>query len=201
MYLFHRYQAEATAKVLISSRPFGCPANTRETFKRYTGITFDPLSPAEAASAMTLGLVFNPERAARLVAHHALQSSIPALDTVIDQVINATIRSLPKSGYQGAIQQVVNNQVIKQLITLAANRSAQDQVRAIALLKLKEIKQWLATTTPADSDWKAHYQFVHLQISSFEDKPDDVLPFTPLSVPDGAPLERKRKSGWRNIRA
>ncbi len=34
--------------------------NPRETFKRYTGVTFDPLSPAEAAAGMTLGMILHP---------------------------------------------------------------------------------------------------------------------------------------------
>ncbi|HEX6429842.1 MAG TPA: zinc-dependent metalloprotease [Niastella sp.] len=238
MYLFHRYQVEATAKVLagdnytyalrgdgqvpntivpaaeqwkalsallaaitpsalalpqqvialIPPRPYGYQPNPRETFKRYTGITFDPLSPAEAAAGMTLGMILHPERAARLVAQHALNADLPSLDKVIDHIVNATFKTVQQSGYAGEIQRTVNNQVIKQLISLSVNKTAPDQVRAIATFKVKELQQWLSTAAGKDIDWKAHYLFAKTQIKGFEEKPDDITPFTPITMPNGAPL-------------
>ncbi|NII28120.1 DUF5117 domain-containing protein [Pseudoflavitalea sp. X16] len=238
MYLFHRYQAEATAKVLggvsytyalrgdgqtpnsivpakeqwraldallatlqpaslslppgvialIPPRPFGYAANPRETFKRYTGMTFDPLSPAEAVAAMTLGLILHPERAARIVGHHALYPGLPALDKVIDQVVNATWKATAQPGYAGEIQRVVNYQVLQQLMKLCANKNAAGQVRAIAALKIKELQQWMTSVPAKDIDWKAHYLFALTQIKSFEEKPDDLTLFAPLTAPDGAPI-------------
>jgi hypothetical protein len=238
MYLFHRYQAEATAKVLggvsytyalrgdgqvpniivpakeqwraldallatltpaslalppgvialIPPRPFGYAPNPRETFKRYTGMTFDPLSPAEATAAMTLGLILHPERAARIVGHHALHPELPALDKVIDQIINATWKATAQSGYAGEIQRVVNYQVLQQLMRLSVNKNAAGQVRAIAGLKIKELQQWIAAVPAKDVDWKAHYGFAITQIKSFEEKPDEFTLFTPLTAPDGAPI-------------
>ncbi|HBY62558.1 MAG TPA: peptidase, partial [Solibacterales bacterium] len=40
---------------------------SRESFRHRTGLTFDALGPAEAAAELTLSLLLNPERAARLV--------------------------------------------------------------------------------------------------------------------------------------
>lgn len=238
MYLFHRYQAEATAKVLggvkytyalrgdgqvpniivqakeqwraleallttltpaslalpakvialIPPRPFGYAPNPRETFKRYTGMTFDPLSPAEASAAMTLGLILHPERAARIVGHHALHPELPALDKVIDQVINATWKATVQLGYAGEIQRVVNNQVLQQLMKLSANKNAAAQVRAIASLKIKELQQWLAGVPAKDIDWKAHYLFALTQIKNYEEKPDEFASLPSLTAPDGAPI-------------
>jgi hypothetical protein len=241
MYLFHRYQTEATAKVLagddysyalrgdgqapniivpaveqwkalnallatitpsalalpqkvialIPPRPYGYPANPRETFKRYTGITFDPLSPAEAAAGMTLGMVLHPERAARLVAQHAVNAmnpELPSLDKVIDHIVDATFKAPQQSGYAGEIQRTVNSQVIKQLISLSVNKNAPDQVRAIATLKVKELQQWLGAAAGKDVDWRAHYLFAKTQIKDFEENPGEITPFTPITAPDGAPI-------------
>ena len=238
MYLFHRYQVEATAKVLagndytyalrgdgqvpntvvpateqwkalnallatitptalalpqqvialIPPRPYRYALNPRETFKRYTGITFDPLSPAEVAASMTLGMILHPERAARLVAQHAINTSLPSLDKVIDHIINATVKTPQQSGYAGEIQRIVNNQVIKQLISLSTNKSTPDQVRAVATFKINELQQWLGAAAAIDIDWRAHFLFAKTQIKSFEEKPGDITPFTPIAAPDGAPL-------------
>ncbi len=42
-----------------------------------TGVTFDPEGAAEAASAITLNLLFNPQRASRLVEYHARDAAQP----------------------------------------------------------------------------------------------------------------------------
>jgi len=173
---------------LIPPRPFGYAPNPRETFKRYTGMTFDPLSPAEAAANMTLGFILYPERAARIVGHHALHPEMPALEDVITHIINATWKAPHQTGYAGEIQRVVNYQVLLQLISLSVNKSAPLQVRAIAAIKVKELKQWIAAAPATDLSWKAHYQFAISQIKGFEEKPDEITPFTPLAAPDGAPI-------------
>jgi hypothetical protein len=238
MYLFHRYQVEATAKIvggvdytyalrgdgqvpntlvpareqwraldallatltpdalalpskvieLIPPRPYGYAANPREIFKRYTGMTFDPLSPTEAAANMTLGFILDPERAARLIAHHALHPELPALEDVITRVINATWKATRQTGYAAEIQRVVSYQMLLQLFSLSVNKEAPVQVRAIAAFKIKELKQWIAAAPAVELGWKAHYQFALAQIKTLEEKPDQITLFTPLPTPDGAPI-------------
>ena len=51
---------------LLPPRTPGLP-RTEESFPSDTGVTFDPVAVAESAADFTLGLVFNPERANRLV--------------------------------------------------------------------------------------------------------------------------------------
>jgi hypothetical protein len=238
MYLLHRYQAEAAAKVLggvtytyalrgdgqqpvamvpakdqwealegllktispealvipekvlqlIPPRPYGFDKNTRETFGGNTGLTFDPVTPAAIAANMTLGFVLHPERAARLVTHHALYPDLPSLERVVDQVLRATIKAPVKSGYAALLQQTVNNQALLHLLQLANNKDAMPQVRAIAQIKLVELKQWLTLVPVKDVAWKAHYQFALAQIKDLEENPERlVLPGT-LPIPDGAPI-------------
>ena len=62
----------------IPPRPSGFPEH-RELFDRVTDPVFDAISPAAAAADMVAQLVFNPERAARLVQQHALDPSLPGL--------------------------------------------------------------------------------------------------------------------------
>ena len=56
---------------LIPPRPPGWGMH-RELFPRTTGDTFDPLSPATIAADVTIGFVLQLDRAARMVAQHAV---------------------------------------------------------------------------------------------------------------------------------
>ena len=57
--------------MLIPPRPPGYGRH-RELFPRTTGDGFDPLSPATVASDVTIGFVLELDRAARMVAQHAV---------------------------------------------------------------------------------------------------------------------------------
>jgi hypothetical protein len=136
VYLLHRYQTEAAAKVLggfnytyalrgdgqrivepvpeewqrraldallvtLRSETLTLPARilqlipppafgyrrTREDFKGHTGLTFDPMGPVEASANLTVGLLLNPERAARLAQKPANTLDLGA---VIDRLLEAT---------------------------------------------------------------------------------------------------------------
>jgi arginyl-tRNA synthetase len=60
----------------------------RELFARRTGDTFDPITPAAIAADVTIGFLLQPDRAARMVAQHALDPTLPGLEVVIGQLVN-----------------------------------------------------------------------------------------------------------------
>jgi hypothetical protein len=241
VYMFHRYQTEAAAKVvggavytyaargdgqkiyepvaaaeqtralnallatlkpenlavperilkLIPPRPFGYDENPREVFKRRTGLTFDPLGPPEAAAGMTLRFLLHPERASRLVSQHAIDPSLPGLDAIIENTIAKTWKTPPQGSYLGEVSRTVNNLVLKQLMMLATNKEASDQARAVATLKINELKIWLASNAfkAADPAWKAHYTFALDQLKGFDVNSKELNVTSPLTPPDGAPIE------------
>src|ERR1700686_1625806 len=119
----------------------------REHFKIRTSPAFDALAPAEAAAQHTLQFLFNPERAARLVEFHARNAANPGLEEVLNSVLKATWESPRAEGYAGEIANVVDDVVLYDLMTLAANERASDEVRATASLRLHELKQWLDNST------------------------------------------------------
>ena len=73
----------------IPPRPPGWGLH-RELFPRTTGEAFDPLGPATVAADVTIGFVLQPDRAARMVAQHAVDPTLPGLDEVIDRFTKAT---------------------------------------------------------------------------------------------------------------
>src|SRR5699024_11208442 len=116
-------------------RPSGYPASV-ETFSGYTGPTFDPIAAAEAAANTTLSYLLNAERAARLIEYNARDSKQPGFIPVVDKLIEQTWKVPEADGYKGELQAVVKNQVVKNLLRLAANASASEVVRGQALLKI-----------------------------------------------------------------
>jgi hypothetical protein len=58
-------------------------------------------------------------------------------------VLAATWKSAHGSGYHEQIAIVVDNVALYNLMSLAANEQASDEVRAIASLELHELKDWL----------------------------------------------------------
>ena len=70
---------------LIPPHPPGYE-RTRESFPEQTGLTFDPIAAAQAAAGLTGSLLFHPERAARLVEHHARNAANPTLVDVLRQI-------------------------------------------------------------------------------------------------------------------
>src|SRR5207244_204347 len=104
---------------------------------------FDALAPAEAAAQHTLQFLFNPERAARLVEFHALNTENPALQEVLESILAATWKTPHGEGSGGQIANVVDMVALYDLMALAANDHAADEVRAIARLELDELHGWL----------------------------------------------------------
>ena len=125
---------------LIPPRPPGYP-RTAETFPAHTGLTFDPLAGAEAAADLTVSLILNPQRAARLVQYHAENPANPGLDEVIQTLVTATWHAKPRSGLEGEVAKTVNYVVLTRLVALATDESAPPQVRSIATSAVERLKQ------------------------------------------------------------
>jgi hypothetical protein len=170
---------------ILPPRPSGY-GQTRELFPRYTGQMFDAITPAVSAADMTIGLLLNEARAARLVEQNALDRTTPGLHGVIDKLLAATFSPASADAYHAEIQRAVQRVAIEHLMTLAANADM-SQVRAIASAKLKARAAALpsAGTTPA----AAHGSLLAADIHRFLDRP--AAPATRIALPappPGAPI-------------
>ena len=174
---------------IIPPRPPEYPRG-REMFKIHTSPAFDALAPAESAAQDTLQFLFNPERAARLVEFHARDAEYPGLEEVLDTVLNATWKAPHPKGYDGEIANTVDNVVLYDLMALAANDHASNEVRSIASFKLHELKDWLAAPAEPASviPDKAHLFFAASQIALFEKDPKQIDLTPPVEPPDGPPI-------------
>jgi hypothetical protein len=241
VYLFHRYQTEATVKLiggvdyaysmrgdgqpgpkvvgaqvqlaaleamlrtldagvlalpeyildLIPPNPIGVP-NTREQFRGYTTPVPDPVAMAELAADHSASLIFNAQRASRLVSQAARSSAYPGLETVVDAVLGRTILAGQQEGYNGLIQRAVNMAVLRNLIVLAGNEGASPDARAVAGLKLSDLGTELVRrqSSAREAVWKAHYSYMAGLIEQYKKEPLTFsvpsAPYTPPGAPIGS---------------
>ena len=242
MYLLHRYQIEAAAKVLggleynyalkgdnqvitkmltrnqqvkalksllnsihpknlslpekliklIPPRAFGYP-RTRETFKSRTGLTFDYLAAAETATNLTLKMLFNPERASRLITLKARdKNNQPGLTYVMNEIINKTILKemtdnndyLNLSNVENEISKMVNHSVLNHLFMLANSKITHQEVNARTFSAIKNLKKTLETK---DSE-EHHYHYLLDKIEKFLSGEINIQYPNELKPPDGSPI-------------
>lgn len=167
---------------LIPPRPPG-NLKSRETFSGRTGVVFDATAPAASAVALTLNVLLDPSRAARL----ALADG-PGFDAVLDGLMTASWRTQRRDGAAGAVQRQTNIQVMHGLLRLAFNPGANDDVRALALQAIDGLQAWLDRQSPRSPVWKAHYRFAQFEIQRLLADPTQVEQLTPVIVPPGSPI-------------
>jgi hypothetical protein len=162
---------------------------TRELFPRYTGMTFDVITPAVVAATHTLASIFRPERAARLVEQHAVDPSLPGLGEVVDQVGAALVGSAPATPYQAEIARAVQRVAAEQLMTLAASADM-PQVRAIVTAKLEEARTRLQSMAGVaeDESSRAAAALLGRDITRFLENPEAFRRPAAIVVPPGAPI-------------
>jgi hypothetical protein len=175
---------------LIPPRPPGYP-RTREDFRIRTSPSFDALAPAEAFANHVCDFLFNPERAARMVQFHALdERNNPPFGDLLDKILTETFRAPLRGEYGGEIQRTVNAVVLNELMALAANERASNEVRAIAELKLDELKSWATSQANGmrDQSQRAFLLYAANQIRRFQDDPKKMNLTKPNEPPDGQPI-------------
>jgi hypothetical protein len=182
----------ALSRAVLSKIPPRPPAypRTRELFPRATGGAFDPLMPAIVAADMTVGFMLTPDRAARLVAQKAVDSSLPGLAEVIDRVIAAGFDTPVTSPYTSEIRRSIGQVVVSRLIDLA-DASPVLQVRAIAVERLKTIqaRATVPTTAIAASGDLPTLRLLASDIDRFLKRPaEPARRIAPPGTPPGAPI-------------
>jgi hypothetical protein len=167
---------------MIPPRPPNNP-KSRETFKGANGIVFDAKAPAASSVALTLKVLLNPSRAARLA-----QSGTPGLANLTRALLDATWHQKPADGMAALIQRQTNLQVMYALLELAFNSAADGEVRAIALDAVDGLDIWLSRQSTKDNLLKAHYGFARFEINRLRQDPSKLLSVPRVTVPPGSPI-------------
>jgi len=160
---------------------------TRESFKSELGVEFDAFGAVETASEMTLNLLLNPERASRLIAHKSLNKNQLGLVELIDELVVKTINKTHDNSYFQELQNVINTKVLEQLFYLGASKNQYQQVNAIVLFKLDEIKLSIQNKNAVGIQHIYDKAMVKM-IDSFIKKPTSFKRTKALQIPDGSPI-------------
>ena len=163
---------------LIPPRPSGYGPH-RELFPRYTGITFDAISPAVVAADLTVSYLLESQRAARLVEQKALDATLPGFDDVVNDLVRATFSAQTGSAYEAEIARSIERVVVDRLMDTAAN-ARMSQVRAIARAALANVAK-MAGSDP-------HRALMARDIERFDERVMTAPFVAAPAAPPGAPI-------------
>lgn len=174
---------------LIAPRPPGSPAS-RELFPRETGYLFDPLSAADTALTLSLRVLLDPTRAARLNVQHGQDPAMPNFAELLQQLMSTTWFVPDQTASpvaQAALQRRGQVAVLEHMLALVGNTQASVQVRADALDTLLTLDDWLAAQSTDSQAWRAHYRYAVARLSGL--RTGEGLEATKTTLPPpGSPI-------------
>ncbi len=156
---------------------------SRETFDGATGMNFDAIAPARSAVELTLRVLLDPSRAARLERAGAL-----GFDAIAQGLLSASWYAKPASGIEAAIQRQTNMQVLYGLLGVAFDEGVDSDVRARAYVAVTELQAWLSRRGPNDRALNALYRLAEREIQRILDSPEVLSLPAPVTVPPGSPI-------------
>ncbi|GHF00851.1 zinc-dependent metalloprotease [Thalassotalea profundi] len=174
---------------LIPPKAYGYSRN-RESFNGSTGITFDPVSAAQANAKQILSLMLNGERLARLQQQAVMDNDIPSIADLFEQVINNTLKNSPQSGLALLVQQRVNNQVVEQLLALWHDTDLVSEVRSEVFVTLSDLNHWLTDRSrlKKHKTMAAQFKLLSNQINFSLNQGKLITPISKVKMPPGSPI-------------
>jgi hypothetical protein len=172
---------------LIPPRPPGYGLH-RELFPRTTGPAFDPLAPATIAADVTIGFVLQLDRAARMVAQHAVDPTLPGLEEVLGRLTDATFGATAQNPYEEEVRRA-GERVLVDRVTWLATAAPNGQVRAIANLWLETLQERLDDEVAASEADRAHRELLADEIERYLTRTTEApTAIAPPFAPPGAPI-------------
>ncbi len=179
----------AKITALIPPKAYGYSRN-RESFISNTGLTFDPISAAEASAKHTLSLLLNAERLARLQQQTMLDDDIPSVGQLFNELIDATLQADAEKSTALLVQQRVNQQLVEHLLALWHSQNVVPEVRAEVYLTLTELSQWLSDkrSTRKYKGSRAQFTLLANQINYSLSHDKLSTPVSKIKLPPGSPI-------------
>jgi hypothetical protein len=170
---------------LIPPRAYRFGANTREIFKRHTGMTFDPLGPTEASAQLTLSLLLDADRVSRLASQKLIQSDLPSLADVLGKTTQTLWKApgLTAADYKGQIRRVTAVMYLSELLKLSQSSSASLEAKIAVLDAINDVKALVQSGKGINS-------FVKDLLRRFEESPKDFAAADFFVAPDGQPIDQ-----------
>ncbi|MDG1751993.1 MAG: zinc-dependent metalloprotease [Thalassotalea sp.] len=162
----------------------------RESFISNTGLTFDPVSAAEASAKNTLTLLLNAGRLARLQQQAMMDDDIFSVAEIFSKLVKSTIKSSPEKGLKVLTQQRVNQQVIEHLLALWHQKGLVSEVRSEVFVALTQLKNWLNDNKSARKykAMAAQFSLLENQIEYSLGQGKLITPASAIKMPPGSPI-------------
>jgi hypothetical protein len=162
-----------------------------ELFGSRTRPAFDELGAARTLAQMIVDGILQRDRAARLTQFAAHGAGI-SLGSVIDALVAATWRApTPASAKLAAVQRVSQRALADRLLLLAADSDASPEARAMAELKITELRpsaaSWARQATRSEED-RAHWLAISSDFGRWIEKRELPSLTRALAAPPGDPF-------------
>lgn len=161
---------------------------TRESFRSRTGVTFDGTSLAETAAELTVRAILHPQRASRIVEHHARNSTQPSLEFILDYLIKNTLLTKSPNGLQGEVKKSVDFVILDYLFKLATNKNSSSAVESIVFVRIEQLIKDIKRLKNINIREKSHTLSLQRKISSFINNPIKYDSIEILKPPPGSPI-------------
>ena len=135
-------------------------------------------------------MLLNSGRLSRLAQQSAINSDIPSVNAVIDNLLNATVYHQPEKGLALLVQQRVNQQVVEHLLALWHQKGLASEVRAEVYVALKDLGDWLEDRADSKKyrQLAAQYLLLASQIEFSLEQGKQVTPVSEVKLPPGSPI-------------
>jgi len=174
---------------LIPPKAYGY-SRSRESFTSKTGLTFDPVSAAQASAKHTISLLLNSERLARLQQQSVMDEAIPSVESLINALVKETIKMPADKGLALLVQQRVNQEVAQGLLGLWHNKALVVEVRSQVYVALLGLQKWLGDNRKGRKYKGVSAQFTLLknQIAYSLSQGKLITPAVKIELPPGSPI-------------
>ena len=164
----------------------GFGTGTAERFERATAPLFDPIAPARASAAITLGALLHPARAARLTRFHAEDPRNPSLEEVTSALVERLVGSASADLSETAVRAAVRDVAMAKLMEVAGDRATDAAVRAGYEATLRDLAARLRAQPAGGAD-AAERRSAADAIARFLDRPDRTREPLPVPTPPPGP--------------
>ncbi len=174
---------------LIPPKAYGYSRN-RESFASNTGLTFDPVSVAQASAKHSLSLLLNAERLARLEQQSAMDSKIPSVAHLLELLLRNTIEKPASKGLHLLVQQRVNQEVVDHFLALWHEQSLVTEVRCEVFTRLNKLSDWLQyhIDNHEHKALSSQFEMLRHKIQFSLKNGKQVTPASSIEMPPGSPI-------------
>jgi hypothetical protein len=167
---------------LIPPRPAGYSYGN-ELFRKHTGLSFDPLAPAETAADLPLSFLYHPERLSRMAQDTGVGMKLAEMNK---RMLRSTWQAPRRKGFAALVQQQTEQVLLTYLLAASVDERSSFAARSVMRKTLDDLKTFIDAQkkTSTDEQLSGHYALALERMKA----PDKAKPTIHAAIPPGAPI-------------